>query len=561
MAGPSVKQHHIYEIQRIIAVLCVYFDVMVPPPRVAVGLTSLQKQLVAEEHQRLLGLGETTDQKKLADWAHEKFSLKAAPHQSTISRILKQSKGTPRRLLCPSRKRNRPCKSPALEKALHSWVNSQVFEGKDVNGMLVREAALRIQTEMNKMLPPEQQLNMRFSNGWLDKFQKRNNVSYRKPRNKDDPASEPAATPDPNPLRSAIKDFKKKDVWTAHEFGLCYRMPPEKSSAMTKRPGHKSEYARLTFLACTNGDGSEKFPLMAVGKVPKPSSFKGKTGAEHGFDYVHNKKAWVTSGLFFDWLDRFDSFIGSTTPNRKVALLVDNCNAHGTKETLPKLCHVEVIYFPLTAVSNKQAMKSGIVASLKARYKVWQYLRAIDELDAGEQNIYAIDQLTAMNKVKDMWTSLPTGLINECWKRTRLFASDDSASANDSATVDGDVMTEVMKLVKEIVPPAVGRTIALNDVINTSCELECTGVISEAELAIDAVAAMITEEEDHGDTDDDIFVSQTVEEKLRNVVIAKKVLEEHGLGDPDVLKGLTEVQVALRLERVCPAQRTQGVNS
>lgn len=500
-------------------------------------------------------LGRAPDQKKLAEWAHQKFSLKAAPHQSTISRILKQSKGAPRRLLCPSRKRNRPCKSPQLEKALHSWVNSQVFEGREVNGMLVREAAVRIQTEMNRILPAEQQMNLRFSNGWLDKFQKRNNVSYRKGQREGSTAgASGAAVPETNVLQGAVALYERKDVWTAQEFGLCYRMPPEKANAATRRPGNRAEFARLTFLACVNSDGSERFPLMAVGKAARPSSFKGKSGQEHGFDYWHNNKAWVTSGIFFDWLDRFDSFIGSTAVGRKVLLLVDSCNAHGTTETLPKLCHVRVLYFPPGSPYSCQAMKVGILSALKARYKVWQYLHAIDGLDAGEQNIYAIDQLTAMSRMAAMWKSLSQELIGECWKRTKLLASDDavnSAMSDTEQIVDGEKMAEVMKLVNEIVPPAVGRNISLNDVLNPAHESECTGVISEFELAMDAVAAMTSKVAERADTDDDIYVSETVEEKLRNVVIAKKVLEEHGLGAPEVVNGLSAVQAALRLERVC----------
>lgn len=43
----------------------------------------------------------------------------------------------------------------------------------------------------------------------------------------------------------------------------------------------------------------------------------------------------MTSFLYHDWLKHFDQHFNFS--NRKVLLLVDNCSAHGSQETAPKL--------------------------------------------------------------------------------------------------------------------------------------------------------------------------------------------------------------------------------
>ena len=65
-------------------------------------------------------------------------------------------------------------------------------------------------------------------------------------------------------------------------------------------------------MACTNGDGTERVPTMVIGTSKNPRCFNGQGGFELGIDYHASKKAWMTSDLFYAWLLRFDSYIGST---------------------------------------------------------------------------------------------------------------------------------------------------------------------------------------------------------------------------------------------------------
>ena len=109
-------------------------------------------------------------------------------------------------------------------------------------------------------------------------------------------------------------------------------MAPDKTIAERPLSGRKKDKTRITYLACANADGSERFPLMVIGKAERP--FKKLYGHQLGFDYYSHGKAWMTAMLFFDWLKQFNSYIAKKT-GRKVILLLDTCSAHEKPDTTP----------------------------------------------------------------------------------------------------------------------------------------------------------------------------------------------------------------------------------
>eukprot|EP00171_Calliarthron_tuberculosum_P006886 IDg6886t1 len=160
---------------------------------------------------------------------------------------------------------------------------------------------------------------------------------------------------------------------------------------------------------------------MFIGSAWKPRAFKKKTGKELGFDYHANKKSWMTQVLFYDWLRRFDAYI-CESPERKVALLIDNCSAHGTQESLPTLQAVTVIFLPPNTTSKTQPMDAGVIASIKVRYRTAQMERAVDLIDedSGTSDVYKVDVLTAMKTLTRVWETIPSHIISNCWEHIKL---------------------------------------------------------------------------------------------------------------------------------------------
>ena len=161
---------------------------------------------------------------------------------------------------------------------------------------------------------------------------------------------------------------------------------------------------------------------------------------------------------------RFSSYITRTDPDRRVILLLDNCSAHGSEESLPPLDNVEGIYLPPNTTSKLQPLDAGIIASVKTRYRRYQYERALDCLDANESNIYKLDQLTAMKAMRRIWDELPASVIEKCWNHTALVSAQ---VVRDPAEKD---MEGVRDALKELVPER--ARMCLDSILNPAGENE-----------------------------------------------------------------------------------------
>jgi hypothetical protein len=112
----------------------------------------------------------------------------------------------------------------------------------------------------------------------------------------------------------------------------------------------------LTYAFTANADGSEKLPPIIIGKAQKPRAFQKKSGAQLGFYYQNNAKAWMTSSLYQEWLQQWDRDLGGE--NRKILLLQDNFSAHIVPNGLQNI-HVE--NFAPNLKAHVQPMDQGII--------------------------------------------------------------------------------------------------------------------------------------------------------------------------------------------------------
>lgn len=102
----------------------------------------------------------------------------------------------------------------------------------------------------------------------------------------------------------------------------------------------------MTVLVGSNMTGTEKLPLLVIGKSAKPRCFNGK---EVPLAYKANRKAWMTSkiscclawiikeflgDLFEEWLKQWDSKL--KRDGRNVLLFLDNFAGH-SKITLKQI--------------------------------------------------------------------------------------------------------------------------------------------------------------------------------------------------------------------------------
>ncbi|XP_066152183.1 jerky protein homolog-like [Euwallacea fornicatus] len=120
------------------------------------------------------------------------------------------------------------------------------------------------------------------SRSWLLNKKKRYGLRHLKICGEKLSNDESAVTPFIAKLRQVIEahDLLPQQIYNADESGLFWKLLPDKTlvhSNEAMAPGRKSRKERITFLACTNGDGTQKLRLLVIGKAKNPRPYKNKT--------------------------------------------------------------------------------------------------------------------------------------------------------------------------------------------------------------------------------------------------------------------------------------------
>ena len=152
-------------------------------------------------------------------------------------------------------------------------------------------------------------------------------------------------------LQEILKSYDPKDVYNMDETGLFYRDSGNKSYIVKGRDYHggKRSKDRIRIACCTNLLG-EKEKLLVIGKSRSPRCF-GKINVKHlPVIYKHNKKAWMTSGIFLAWVNILNNKMKKE--KRNVLLFIDNAPSH------PKLTfsNVTLKFFPANTTSKSQCL-------------------------------------------------------------------------------------------------------------------------------------------------------------------------------------------------------------
>ncbi|GFW42731.1 tigger transposable element-derived protein 4 [Trichonephila clavipes] len=109
-----------------------------------------------------------------------------------------------------------------------------------------------------------------------------------------------------NSLSDLIKEYEPRNIFNTDETGLFFKFLSEKIHSKKKKcHGGKHSKKRLTILLAEKMDSSEKITHLVIGKSAKPPCFKGINSFPP--KYSSNKKAWMTTELFNEWLVSLNS--------------------------------------------------------------------------------------------------------------------------------------------------------------------------------------------------------------------------------------------------------------
>ncbi|KAL4157081.1 hypothetical protein PRNP1_006108 [Phytophthora ramorum] len=257
------------------------------PKRSRASFTNAQRLQICNHRDQNPSLTQT----QLAAWAQEALGLPRQPSQAMISKLLKRKNDlesmTTEELTSKSR---RTVRFPTLDTALARWVSYCEETGVPVTGESIRAKA----TTFSKILHIDDPLT--FSNGWLFKFNERHGFGGIKGFKHVRSAAEAAGLD----LQRRLQQFDPENIFAMDETALLFSLFPDRTGRRTTK--------RVTIALSCNADGSEKLPLLFIGKAEKPRGFTSSTAAE--FNYTHNANSFMTREIFTKWIEKVDAKFG-----------------------------------------------------------------------------------------------------------------------------------------------------------------------------------------------------------------------------------------------------------
>jgi hypothetical protein len=384
-----------------------------------VRLTKLQELQVCRQH----SLYPDWKHRELSDWAHSEFGLAKAPSIPTISKMLKREARL--REMPPDFLGSKKAPS-AARMLLETFLVETVleFESRKVamSGGVLRWLAREYADYLG--IPVSKQPKFT-KNGWQSHFMARYGLTKRRGHGEIGSVDIDAARRKALQLRAEIGRFHPDNVFNMDEAAFFFRQTPKYSITLKDAPSLKQKKDRLTMVVATNSSGTEKLPLIFLGKAKTPRWLDEKPAAAV---YDGTAKGWMTVKLFQQWLKMVDEVMAEK--GRHILLLLDNAPVHKLSEAPEaRLTNVTVKMLPPNTTAAIQPMDQGVIAWMKQRFIAARTQEAALRLLDGDADPYTISPAEALEWMCDAWEEMPPEDIKKYWSHAGLYV-DRSAIAD-----------------------------------------------------------------------------------------------------------------------------------
>ncbi|XP_069131722.1 tigger transposable element-derived protein 4-like [Argopecten irradians] len=403
----------------------------------------------------------------------------------------------------PARKKMRTAKFEDIEAALLKWFAHARDQNLPISGPMLKVKANELAARIGEP-------SFDCSTGWIDRFKDRHGICFKKicGEAKSVDKSSDAMVQWADDLHTLLSQYNHSDIFNADETGIFYRMLPDRTLDFkgTDCHGGKRSKERLTALVCANMTGTEKLPLFIIGKSAKPRCFKNVHTLPT--EYTANRKAWMTSDIFREWIRKADRKFANQ--QRRIAMVIDNCPAH---PQIHDLRAIKLIFLPPNTTSNTQPMDQGVIQNLKVHYRKRLLLRHIKAID--RQQTAEITVLDAMKLLAVSWRCVTATTIRNCFHHAGFKTDSSPTPSSDSeddddiplahlinlpvpfdtyASVDSDLPTSATMTDDDIVDDIIQRRNATTDEdtdVDSTSETVPVPPLPTTDMATDACALLI----------------------------------------------------------------------
>jgi len=418
---------------------------------------------------------------------------------STLSTILKDKNKIITASSSGGRKRNSKGEHPRLEECLVQWVRQCRGQNVPVSGLLLKEKAKSFAKELGIPF-------FSASDGWLTNFKKRNGIVFKKICGESSSVDDNVCSEWHRKLSTLLKNYEPRNVFNTDETALFFKCLPDKTFTFKEEKCHGGKHSkdRLTILLAVNMDGSEKLTPLLIGKAAKPRCFKGIRSFP--ITYRANKKAWMTTELFNEWL--FSLNEDMKKQERKILLFLDNCTVHNNP---PTLINIELQFFPPNTTSKLQPLDQGIIKNFKTFYRQ-EVVKNVLECIESEQTPN-ISVLTAMIFVDKAWKKVAPSTILKCFKKSG-FTIEIQETENDQLNIESIQWNSL----------PTQENVSFTDYVNVDEDVAVWGVLSDADILENTLSI---DEDNEDDTSPLPLVTlkeaSSALEKLRNFSLQSEV--------------------------------------
>lgn len=246
--------------------------------------------------------------------------------------------------------------------------------------------------------------------------------------------------------------------------------------------GGKLAKERLTVLLTVNATGEEVLEPLVIGKSKMPRCFNKVL--PHNVSWRNNKKSWMTSAIFSDYLTSLNTRLQQL--NRNILLFLDNAPVHPSVV----LSNIKLQFFPANTTAATQPLDAGIIRSFKCRYRrllLYYLLNNDANTEDTSAILKAITVTHSIDWIVAAWQSVTKEAIRNCWRHVGFdFLFDNSEDALDF--VDGLDIAQLGDLANEfdIADPVIEENLDTFDTVDNDWENQLLKVSASEEDAMES---------------------------------------------------------------------------
>ncbi len=285
------------------------------------------------------------------------------------------------------------------------WLKEANGQNVPITGSLVKEKALQFAKELDIT-------TFKASNGWLESFRKRHNITFSKPPGSSESSEEDLDIDRIKLLLTLCDGFLLCNIYVAYEMSIFFKASIE-GHVMTSNEG-------MIVLACANAFG-EKETLLVVGEPNSIPSHHTLDCQSFPVEYCASAERHLTAAVFERWLNQFNQKL--LEQKRKVILLLDEKLQHLNH------CHAECVTLKFLPDLSAPPY-DGVVMDLKFKFRLLQLQYILRKIVVGEEKsgyklLEETSLLHAIYWVQEAWENLKPATVSSWFHKAGFKGLED----------------------------------------------------------------------------------------------------------------------------------------